>query len=149
MDSWSGRRSVVAWVISFVAKGKPRQRVSSVQPKLQIIRLLSKRGKRRICAANSRLLGKGNLADSAFHFQVNRRGGFSISVVGVGVSVVLQTVHVDRADAAGRMSNDADVFWETDVGMAHASFNVGRQISFAVVGQVDVHLARADIEIQP
>src|SRR5712664_4514556 len=47
------------------------------------------------------------------------------------------------------MSNDADVFWETDVGMAHASFNVGRQISFAVAGQVDVHLARADIEIQP
>src|ERR1700737_1921908 len=50
MDSCSGRTSVVAWVISFVAKGKPRQRVSSVQPKLEIIRLLSKRGKRRFWA---------------------------------------------------------------------------------------------------
>src|ERR1700674_5964343 len=48
MDSCSGGISVVAWVISLVAKGKPRQRVSSALPKLQIIRLLSKRGKRRI-----------------------------------------------------------------------------------------------------
>src|SRR5713226_2323052 len=49
MDSCSGNTSVVAWVISLVAKGKPRQRVSSALPKLQIIRLLSKRSKRRIC----------------------------------------------------------------------------------------------------
>src|SRR6266851_7099563 len=149
MDSCSGRTSVVAWVISFVAKGKPRQRVSSVQPKLQIIRLLSKRGKRRICTANSRFLGEGDLPDSAFHFQVNRRGGFSVSVVGVGVPVVLQAVHVDRADAAGRMSNNADVFRKTNVGLPHAPFNVGRQIRFAVASQVDVHLARPEIEIQP
>src|SRR6267143_2428386 len=47
MDSCSGRTSVVAWVISLVAKGKPRQRVLSALPKLQIIRLLSERGKRR------------------------------------------------------------------------------------------------------
>src|SRR6267378_1253202 len=49
MDSCSGGISVVAWVISLVAKGKPRQRVSSALPKLQIIRLLSKGGKRWIC----------------------------------------------------------------------------------------------------
>src|ERR1700694_1628501 len=48
MDSCSGGISVLAWVISLVATGKPRQRVSSALPKLQIIRLLSKRGKRRI-----------------------------------------------------------------------------------------------------
>src|ERR1700682_3567040 len=48
MDSCSGGTFVVAWVISLVAKGKPRQRVSSALPKLQIIRLLSKRGKQRI-----------------------------------------------------------------------------------------------------
>src|SRR5260221_3886658 len=48
MDSCSGGAFVVAWVISLVAKGKPRQRVSSALPKLQIIRLLSKGGKRRI-----------------------------------------------------------------------------------------------------
>src|SRR5439155_3255876 len=47
MDSCSGRTSVVAWVLSLVAKGKPRQRVLGALPKLQIIRLLSKRGKRR------------------------------------------------------------------------------------------------------
>src|SRR5712664_3797231 len=50
MDSCSCGTAVVAWVISFVAKGKPRQRVSNVLPKLQIIRLLSKWGKRRIRA---------------------------------------------------------------------------------------------------
>src|SRR5258708_24734036 len=48
MDSCSGLISVVAGVISFVAKRKPRQRVSSVLPKLQIIRPLAKQGKRRI-----------------------------------------------------------------------------------------------------
>src|SRR5439155_9289307 len=70
MDSCSGRTSVVAWVISLVAKGKPRQRVFSALPKLQIIRLPSKRGKRRtgvagggceFVPANSRLLGEGDL----------------------------------------------------------------------------------------
>src|SRR5260370_38885265 len=53
MDSCCGRISVVAWVISFVAKGKPRQRVSSALPKLQIIRPPSKRGKQRICVAHT------------------------------------------------------------------------------------------------
>src|SRR3979409_1800145 len=89
MDSCSGRISVVAWVISLVAKGQLRQRVSSALPKLQIIRPLSKRGKRRICGANSRLLGEGDRAVSAFHFEVNRHMGFSIGVVGVGIPVVL------------------------------------------------------------
>src|SRR5260370_31072431 len=124
MDSCSGRTSVVAWVISLVAKGKPRQRVSSALPKLQIIRLLSKRGKRRtgvarsgceFAPANSRLLGEGDLADSAFHFQVHRRGRFSVSVVGVGVPLMLQAMHVDGADAAGSVSNHTDVFRKTDI----------------------------------
>src|SRR6266849_263050 len=162
MDSCCGRISVVAWVISFVAKGKPRQRVSSALPKLQIIRPPSKRGKQRsacgklrgrmrwrICAAKSRLLGEVDLSDSAFHFQVNGGRGFSISVVGVGVPVVLQAAHVDRTDAAGCMSDDADVFRETNVGLPHAASNVGRQVGFAVAGEVDIDLARADIEIQP
>src|SRR5258707_9294622 len=60
MDSCSGRTSVVAWVISLVAKGKPRQRVLSALPKLQIIRLLSKRGKRRTGVAGGGFrLGQG------------------------------------------------------------------------------------------
>src|SRR5258708_2936085 len=46
MVSCSERTSVVSLVICLVAKGKPRQRVSSAQPKLQIIRPLSKLGKR-------------------------------------------------------------------------------------------------------
>src|SRR2546421_12180673 len=46
IDSCSGRTSVVAWVISLVAKSEPRQRVLNTLPKLQIIRPLSKRGKR-------------------------------------------------------------------------------------------------------
>src|SRR6266581_5626960 len=130
MDSCSGRTSEVAWVISLVAKGKPRQRVWSPLPKLQIIRPPSKRGKRPhlcgIAKANSRLLGEGDLADSAFHFQVNGRGRFSISIVGVGVSIVLQTAHVDGADTAGSMSNDPDVFRQANVGLPHATLNVGR-----------------------
>src|SRR5438093_13459367 len=48
MDSCAVRTSMGAWVISLVAKGKPRQRVSSALPKLQIILPMSKRGKRRI-----------------------------------------------------------------------------------------------------
>src|SRR5260370_39436945 len=70
MVSCSERISVVAGVISFVAKGKPRQRVSSAQPKLQIIRPPSKQGKRPNCAgvgesarADSWLLGKRGLAE--------------------------------------------------------------------------------------
>src|SRR5712692_109710 len=162
MDSCSGKTSVVAWVISFVAKGKPRQRVSSSLPKLQIIRPLSKRGKRRIacgklrgcmrwriCAANSRLLGEHDFSDSAFHFQVNCRRSFSISIVGVGVAIALQATHVDGPDAAGRMSNDADVFGEPDVGLPHPPFNVDPQVGFAVAGEVDIHLARPEIEFQP
>src|SRR5260370_22941840 len=46
MVSCSERTSVVSLVICLVAKGKPRQRVSSAQPKLEIIRPLSKLGKR-------------------------------------------------------------------------------------------------------
>src|SRR5438445_8060139 len=38
IDSCSGRTFEAAWVISLVAKGKPRQRVSRSLPKLQIIR---------------------------------------------------------------------------------------------------------------
>src|SRR5229473_6927870 len=53
MVSCSGRKSMLAGVISLVAKGKPRQRVSNVLPKLEIIRLLSKRGKRRISAISA------------------------------------------------------------------------------------------------
>src|SRR5712664_971304 len=49
IDSCSGRTFEAAWVISLVAKGKPRQRVSRSLPKLQIIRPLSKRGKPRCC----------------------------------------------------------------------------------------------------
>src|SRR5207302_617879 len=49
IDSCSGRTSVVAWVISSVAKNKLRQRVLNALPKLQIIRLLSKRGKLLLC----------------------------------------------------------------------------------------------------
>ncbi len=96
MDSRSGRTSVVVCVISLVAKGKLRQRDSKALPKLQIIRLLSKRSKRR---AGGRKRGvflndklglhaEGDLADAAFRFQVNRCWGFAISVVGVGIAVV-------------------------------------------------------------
>src|SRR5260370_1587437 len=46
MVSCSEWTSVVSLVICLVAKGKPRQRVSSAQPKLEIIRPLSKLGKR-------------------------------------------------------------------------------------------------------
>src|SRR5260370_24488712 len=46
MVSCSEWTSVVSLVICLVAKGKPRQRVSSAQPKLEIIRPLSKQGKR-------------------------------------------------------------------------------------------------------
>src|SRR2546430_17437786 len=153
MDSCSCRTSVAARVISFVAKGKLIQRVSTALPKLQIIRPLSKRSKRpicvwrmpwRICRANSRLLGEGDLTDTAFHFQVNRRRGFSIGIIGVGVPVVLQAAHVDRADAAGRVSNDADVFRKADIGLPHTPFNVGRQIGPAVAGEVHIHLARSE-----
>src|ERR1700747_1552771 len=49
MDSCSGRTFEVSRVISLVVKGKPRQRVLRALPKLQIIRPLSKRGKRQNC----------------------------------------------------------------------------------------------------
>src|SRR2546421_7518031 len=60
IDSCSGRKSVVAWVISLVAKSKTRQRVLNALPKLQIIRLLSKRGKRRHSGATCKrqILGR-------------------------------------------------------------------------------------------
>jgi len=47
------------------------------------------------------------------------------------------------------VSNHADVFRKADGGLAHAPFNVGRQISFAVAGEVDRPLPRSDIQIQP
>src|SRR6266478_295025 len=53
IDSCSGRTFEAAWVISLVAKGKPRQRVSRSLPKLQIIRPLSKRGKPRCCGGRT------------------------------------------------------------------------------------------------
>src|SRR5712692_3675892 len=133
MDSCSVRTSVGAWVISLVAKGKPRQHVSNALPKLQIIRPLSKRGKRRngrgrtllqIRSENLLLYVQRDLADSTLHFQVNGRRGLSISIVGVGITVVLQSMYIDGAYAAGRMSNDADIFRKADGGLAHPPFNV-------------------------
>src|SRR5712691_11905374 len=157
MDSCSGRATVLSGIISMVAKGKPRQRVSRARPKLQIIRPLSKRGKQRISKhfllANwreiLRLLGERELPDAAFDFQVNGGGRLSISLVGVGVAVVLQPTNVDGPDAAGSMSDDADVFRKADVGLAHAPFNVGGQIGFAVAREVDVHLAGPEIQVEP
>src|SRR2546425_741381 len=148
IDSCSGRTSVVAWVISLVAKSKPRQRVSSALPKLQIILPLSKRGKRGVVGTTSRLLGEGDLADATLHFQVNRRGGFAIGIVDIGVSIVLQTAHVDGADAAGSVSNDTDIFRKADVGLSNAAFNIGGQIGLAVTGGVDIHLGRSHIGVQ-
>src|SRR5260370_3058268 len=62
---------------------------------------------------------------------------------------MLQAMPVDGADAAGSVSNHTDVFRKTDIGLSHAPLNVGRQISFAIAGEVDVHLARPEIQIQP
>src|SRR5260370_3526568 len=156
MDSCSVRTSVVAWVISLVAKGKPRQHVSRALPKLQIIRPMSKRGKRRVCRTglqispkNLRLQVQGNLADAAVSLQVNGRSRFPISIVGVGITIVFQSMHINGTDAAGRMSDDADVFRKADVGLAHPAFNVGGQIGLAVAREVNIHLARPDMEIQP
>src|SRR5260370_6005263 len=102
MDSCSVRTSVVAWVISLVAKGKPRQHVSRALPKLQIIRPLSKRGKRRVCRTglqispeNLRLHVQGNLADDALHFQVNGRSRFTISIDGVGITIEFQYILIN------------------------------------------------------
>src|SRR5713226_2145142 len=57
-------------------------------------------------------------------------------------------MHVDGTNAAGSMSNHADVFRKANGGLSHAAFNVGKQIGLAVAGKVDIHLARAEIEIQ-
>src|SRR5437773_373528 len=140
IDSCSGRTSVVAWVISLVAKSKPRQRVSSALPKLQIILPLSKRSKRGVVGTTSRLLAEGDLADATLHFQVYRRGGFAIGIVYIGVYIVLQTVDVGGADAAGSVSNDTDIFRKADVGLSNAAFNIGGQVGLAVSGDVDIHL---------
>src|ERR1700704_6950412 len=58
-------------------------------------------------------------------------------------------MHVDGANAAGCMSDDADVFGEKNVGLAHAAFNVSGQIGLAIASEVDIHLPRAEIEIKP
>src|SRR6266853_1520583 len=102
-----------------------------------------------ICAANLRLHVQGDLADAAFHFQVNGRRRLSICIVGVGIAIVFQSMHIDGADTAGRMCDDTDVFRKADVGLAHPAFNVRGQIRFAVTGEVDIHLACPEIEIQP
>jgi len=40
-------------------------------------------------------------------------------------------------------------FREADVGLPHTPFNVGSQIGLAVAGEVHIHLARSEIQIQP
>src|SRR5258708_105560 len=157
MDSCSGRISFVVWVSSLVTKGKPRQRVERALSKLQIIRLPSNRSKRPDFdkgARNSRLKGvleflaKHNLANAAFYLQANRSGSLSVSVIRVSTVFVFQSVRFHVSDSSGSVHDHAHVFWQSDIRLPHAPFDIGRQIRLAVAGEIDIHLSRADIQIQ-
>src|SRR5947209_20519444 len=96
--SCSGFEMSADAVICWVAKGKPRQQVSKLLPKLQIIKRLSKPSKRRVCTARSalsfcperlRFLVEDNLADSAGNLQVNRHGRFPVGLVRVRAAFLL------------------------------------------------------------
>src|SRR5437667_4082295 len=89
------------------------------------------------------------MVDSTFDLQVNCGSRLSIGLVDVRVAIVLQATNIDRADTSGSMSYDANVFRKADVGLAYAAFNIGGQIRLAVAREVNIHLARTEMQIQP
>src|SRR6266850_5889955 len=66
-------------------------------------------------------LAKHDFADPAFHLQPYRGGSFSIRIVRVGIVLVLQSVRINAPDSTRSVDNDADVFRQPDVRLAHAT----------------------------
>src|SRR5262252_5937784 len=149
--SCSGFEISAEAVICLVAKGNPRQRVSKLLPKLQIIRRVSKAGKcpfmlafaRSSVEAALRLLGENNLANAAAHLQVNRHRRLPVSFVGVRPAFLFQTVSANGTNAPRSLGNNASFLWQPDIGLPHAAFDVCSQVGLAITGQIHVHLARA------
>src|SRR5579859_2363012 len=92
------------------------------------------------------LLGKVDRPNATFDFEVDRHGRLTVGVVRVLVAIVLQTVRIDRADSAGCVDDYADIFGQADVGFADAAFDVGGEIRLAISGEIDIHLAGADVQ---
>jgi hypothetical protein len=78
------------------------------------------------------LLREHDFSDSALNFEVNRRWRFSVGVIRIGVSVMLQTVRTDGADATGSMSDNPDIPWQADIGLPDASLDIRHEIGFSV-----------------
>src|SRR5579859_5912800 len=158
--SCSGLEISAEAVICLVAKGSPRQQVSKLLPKLQIIRRLSKASKCWIFVvislkalhapahARLRFLGQNNLSNPSAYFQVNRHGRLSVSLVGVRATLLFQPMGADGTNAPRSLRNNADFFRQPDVGLSHAAFDVGGQIGLTVARQIHIHLPRAQMEIE-
>src|SRR5690242_20901077 len=105
--SCSGFEISTEAVICLVAKGNPRQQVSKLLPKLQIIRWLSKAGKwwflpgfaHGSVGAGLRLLCENDFSNAPAHFQVNRSRRFSESFVSIGTTFLFQPVSANRPDS--------------------------------------------------
>src|SRR5579859_5049938 len=147
-------------VSSLVAKGKPRRSGSRAPLKLHSIRLAEngrKRGSlRRLCGVSADffaetfpklgLLCEVDRPNATFDFEVDRHGRLAVGVVRVLIAIVLQTVCIDGADSAGCVDDHADILGQADVGFADAAFNVGGETRLAIAGEIDIHLAGADVQ---
>ena len=60
----------------------------------------------------------------------------------------MQSGRFDGADAAACVGDNADIFWQANVGFADSPFDVRREIRLAVASEIDVHLSRTHIQLE-
>src|SRR5258708_5493688 len=140
-------------MVSFVAKGKPRQRAFRTLPKLQSIRLQwdpSKSGLKVLKGKNrdGLLLLQPDASDSAVDRKMNRRRRFSIRLIHILPVFFLQTVRVNRTQPSVDNRHHAHIPGQTDRRFAHPVLYVRLQILRARAGQIHVRLPSAYVQLQ-
>src|SRR3974377_1388938 len=94
------------------------------------------------------LLIEANVADAAFDGKMNGLGSFAIHGVDVLTVFFFQAMDIDGSQTAVDVGANADVFGETNDGFADAAVDTGLEIPAAFAGEVDVDLARTNVELQ-
>ena len=84
------------------------------------------------------LLQEGDLADAALYLNPNRGGRFAVRVIHVFVAIAFEIVEHDPNRCRLGRERSRRRYSAAGPSLAHATFDVGDRIFFAVTGQVHI-----------
>ena len=90
-----------------------------------------------------------DVADTSLDSQAQGVWGFAVGCVDIlSVLIFFEAMDIDGAEAAVDGGDDSDVFRQLDDGFTDSALDDGLEVFAALAGEIDVGLARADIEFQ-